>query len=262
MARQHVAPAPPSLASEVEALAFDVFGTVVDWRGSIVREGRALSRRKGLEVDWGALADRWRAGYRPAMDRIRSGAAPWATIDEVHRSILEELLDEFGLGELRQDEIDELNRAWHRLAPWPDAVSGLLRLRERFILSTLSNGNVALLTRMAKNAGLPWDVILSAELAGTYKPDPAVYRTAADLLDLPPERILMVAAHPGDLRAAARVGFRTAWVPRPLEHGVPSGDGAPISSGTKARGTKEEGTEDAFDLTAADFLDLARQVGA
>lgn len=231
----------------VEALTFDVFGTVVDWRGSIIREGRLLSREKGIEVDWAELADRWRAGYGPAMNRVRTGEIPWATIDELHRMILDDLVGEFGLEELSADELDELNRVWHRLYPWPDAVPGLNRLRSRFILSTLSNGNISLLTRMAKNSGLPWDVVLSAELSGHYKPDAEVYRTAADLLDLLPERIMMVAAHKGDLRAAAEVGFRTAWVPRPLEYGP----------------DREMDTtpDPEFDLTAEGFVDLAQSLG-
>lgn len=232
----------------LEALAFDVFGTVVDWRGSVIREGRVLSAETGIDVDWPTFADRWRAGYGPAMDRVRTGEIPWATIDELHRMILDDLLEDFGLGGLSEDEVVELNRAWHRLTPWPDVVPGLNRLRSRFILSTLSNGNVSLLTRMAKNAGLPWDVVLSAELSGRYKPDAEVYRTAADLLDLAPERIMMVAAHKGDLRAAAEVGFRTAWVPRPLEFGPDRElDTAP---------------DPEFDLTAEGFVDLARRLGA
>ena len=232
----------------IEALTFDVFGTVVDWRGSIIREGRILSAEKGLDADWAAFADRWRAGYRPAMNRVRRGEIPWATIDELHRMILDDLVEEFGLEALSEEELDDLNRVWHRLTPWPDAVAGLNRLRSRYILSTLSNGNVSLLTRMAKNAGLPWDLVLSAELSGHYKPDPEVYRTAADLLDLPPERIMMVAAHKGDLRAAAEVGLRTAWVPRPLENGPDR--------------KKNTAPDPEFDHTAEDFLDLARRLGA
>jgi len=232
----------------LEALTFDVFGTVVDWRGSIIREGRLLSAEAGIEMDWAAFADRWKAGYRPAMDRVRTGEIPWATIDELHRMILDGLVEEFALDFLSESQLDELNRVWHRLTPWPDAVPGLNRLRAGFILSTLSNGNVSLLTRMAKHAGLPWDVILSAELSGHYKPDPEVYRTAADLLDLPPDRIMMVAAHKGDLRAAAEVGFRTAWIPRPLEYGP----------------DRELDTtpDPEFDHTAEGFVALAEELAA
>jgi 2-haloacid dehalogenase len=232
--------------SEVVALTFDVFGTVVDWRTSIIREGRLLSQEKGLDVDWERFADRWRAGYGPAMNQVRTGALPWMKIDQLHRIILDDLLVEFELTHLSEDERADLNRVWHRLIPWPDTVLGLGRLKSKFVLSTLSNGNVSLLTNMAKNAGLPWDCVLSAELSGHYKPDAEVYEKAADLLDLPPNRIMMVAAHKGDLRAAQRVGFKAAWVPRPLEYGP---------------GRNMDTTPDPeFDYTATDFLDLAAQL--
>lgn len=234
--------------SDVVALTFDVFGTVVDWRTSIIREGRLLSQEKGLEVDWESFADRWRSGYGPAMNKVRTGELPWMKIDQLHRRILDDLVAEFNLTGLSEVEIDDLNRVWHRLIPWPDTVRGLQRLRARFVLATLSNGNVSLLTNMAKNAGLPWDVVLSAELSGHYKPDPEVYEKAADLLSLPPHRIMMVAAHKGDLRAARAVGFKTAWVPRPLEYGP---------------GRNIDTTPDAeFDVSATDFLDLADKLSA
>ena len=233
-------------ASDVVALTFDVFGTVVDWRTSIIREGRLLSQEKGLEVDWESFADRWRAGYGPAMNQVRTGEVPWMKIDQLHRRILDDLVLEFDLSGLSEAELDDLNRAWHRLMPWPDSVLGLGRLRSKFVLATLSNGNVSLLTNMAKNAGLPWDCVLSAELSGHYKPDREVYEKAADLLDLPPHRIMMVAAHKGDLRAAQAVGFKAAWVPRPLEYGPSrSIDTTP---------------DPEFDFTAVDFLDLAEQL--
>ena len=231
----------------VKALTFDVFGTVVDWRSSIINEGRALGARLGLQVDWPRFADDWRGGYGPAMQRVRSGELPWTRIDDLHRIILEELLPKHGLERLDEQQRDHLNRVWHRLEPWPDAVSGLTRLRTRFMLATLSNGNVALLANMAKHSGLPWDVVLSAELARHYKPDPEVYRTAADLLGLEPAEVLMVAAHAGDLRAAAGVGFRTAYVPRPLEYGPGRGAGTP--------------PDGAFDVVASDFNDLADKLG-
>ena len=237
----------PERLGGVRALAFDVFGTVVDWRSSIVRKGRELGARKGLDVDWAALADRWRGGYGPAMNRVRRGELPWTKIDDLHRMILDELIPEFGLESLSAAERVELNHVWHRLRPWPDAVAGLTRLRARYVLATLSNGNVALLVNMAKAAGLPWDAVLSAELARAYKPDPVVYRTAADLLGLAPEQVMMVAAHAGDLRASAGVGFRTAYVPRPLEYGPRNG--------------RDLTPDPAFDLVAADFVDLAAQLG-
>lgn len=231
----------------VRALAFDVFGTVVDWRSTIVREGQALGRAKGLEVDWAAFADAWRDGYGPAMDQVRRGELEWRTIDQLHRMILDGLLADFGIRGLSETEKDALNRVWHRLAPWPDAVSGLTRLKRRFVIATLSNGNVALLVNMAKRAGLPWDAVLSAELAGRYKPDREVYLKAASLLGLPPEEVMMVAAHKGDLRAAASAGLRTAFVPRPEERPNRKIDLSP---------------EPTFDLNARDFLDLATQLGA
>ncbi len=237
-----------NVANSVKALTFDIFGTVVDWRSSIIREGQILSANKGFEVDWPEFADRWRGGYSPAMNRVRSGELPWTKIDDLHRLILDELVEEFNLSGLSEQELDHFNKAWHRLTPWPDTVSGLNRLKTKYIITTLSNGNVSLLTNMAKNAGLPWDAVLSAELAKHYKPAPEAYLTAADLLSLPPEQVMMVAAHPGDLRAAARAGLRTAYVIRPLERGP---------------GREVDRNEDGeFDYTADDFVDLALQLGA
>ena len=237
----------PERVRGVRALTFDVFGTVVDWRSSIAREGREVGARKGVDADWNAFAERWRAGYGPAMNRVRQGELPWTKIDDLHRMILDELIPEFGLESLSEAERVELNYAWHRLTPWLDAVEGLTRLRARYVLATLSNGNVALLVNMAKAAGLPWDAVLSAELARAYKPDAVVYRTAADLLGLAPEQVMMVAAHAGDLRASAGVGFRTAYVPRPQEYGPDSG--------------RDLTPDPAFDFVATDFVDLAAQLG-
>lgn len=231
----------------VEALTFDVFGTVADWRGSIQRLGERFGRERGLVVDWGALADAWRAGYRPAMDRVRRGEWPWMNLDHLHRRILDEILPRFGLGGLGEPDRLTLVRFWHQLDPWPDVVAGLRRLKRRYLVATLSNGHVRLLANMARRADLPWDVILSAELARQYKPDPSVYRTAAELLDLEPSEVMMVAAHGDDLRAAAAVGFRTAFVRRPLEHGEP--------------GRAAEEAEAQFDLVAEDFLALAEALG-
>ena len=236
----------PRQESDVVALTFDVFGTVVDWRTSIIREGRMLSQAKGFEVDWERFADGWRSGYGPAMNQVRTGELPWMKIDDLHRRILDDLLVGFEISGLSEAEIDHLNRVWHRLIPWPDTVLGLGRLKSKFVLATLSNGNVSLLTNMAKNAGLPWDCVLSAELSGHYKPDAEVYEKAADLLSLAPHQIMMVAAHKGDLRAAQRVGFKAAWVPRPLEYGPSrSIDTTP---------------DPEFDYSATDFIDLAAQL--
>ena len=183
---------------QVKALTFDVFGTVVDYRGSIIREMRALVERKGWDVDPAEFADAWRDGYQPAMHRVRTGELPWLTIDVLHRMILDDLLKKFHIKGLKETEIAELNRVWHRLKPWPDSVRGLKRLKTKYIIAPLSNGNVSLLTNMAKLGGLPWDLILSAELAKHYKPDPESYLTAARLLDLPSEQVIMVAAHKDD----------------------------------------------------------------
>jgi 2-haloacid dehalogenase len=231
---------------KVKALAFDVFGTVVDWRSSLVREGRLLGRRKKLKVDWAAFADAWRAGYRPAMARVRSGELPWTKIDALHRMILDELLAKFEIRGLKEEEIVHLNHAWHRLRPWPDARSGLAKLKRRHVIATLSNGNVALLTNMAKHAGLPWDCILSAEVVRHYKPDPETYLGAADLLGVRPGELMMVAAHKDDLHAARACGLTTAFVPRAREHG-------PAAKADVSR-------DPAFDLHARDFNDLARQL--
>jgi len=231
----------------IKALAFDVFGTVVDWRSTVIREGRALGTAKGLDVDWAAFADAWRDGYGPAMNRVRNGELPWKTIDELHRLILDGLLERFAITGLDEAEKDDLNRVWHRLDPWPDAVEGLTRLKSRFIIASLSNGNVALLVNMAKHGGLPWDAVLSAELAGRYKPDREVYLKAADLLGLEPAAVMMVAAHKGDLRAAAKAGLRTAFVPRPRE---------------RPNRQIDLSVDGEFDVSATDFVDLASKLGA
>ncbi|MXY67828.1 MAG: haloacid dehalogenase type II [Acidobacteriia bacterium] len=231
----------------IKALAFDVFGTVVDWRSTVIREGRALGKAKGLNVDWAAFADAWRDGYGPAMNRVRNGELQWKTIDELHRLILDGLLERFAITGLDEAEKDRLNRVWHRLDPWPDAVEGLTKLKSRFIIASLSNGNVALLVNMAKHGGLPWDAVLSAELAGRYKPDREVYLKAADLLGLEPAAVMMVAAHKGDLRAAARAGLRTAFVPRPRE---------------RPNRQIDLSVDGEFDVSATDFVDLASKLGA
>ena len=169
--------------SSVKALVFDTFGTVVDWRSSVAREVDALAKRKGAAVDGAKFADAWRAGYGPSMNRVRSGELPWTRLDALHRMILDTLLADYKITGLTEDEKDALNRAWHRLTPWPDAVAGLTRLKKKFIIAPLSNGNISLMTDLAKHSALPWDAILGAELVRHYKPDREVYQSAADLLD-------------------------------------------------------------------------------
>jgi 2-haloacid dehalogenase len=231
----------------VKALVFDTFGTVVDYRTSIISEGEALGKAKGLSVDWAKFADAWRGAYAPAMDRVRKGELPWTKLDALHRMMLDKVLADFGVKGLSEAEIDNLNHVWHRLKPWPDAVSGLTRLKKKFIIAPLSNGNVALMTDMAKYAGLPWDLILGAELARHYKPDKEVYLTAAELLSLTPREMMMVAAHQNDLRAAHALGFRTAFVPRPQEG--PNGE-------------RNFTPDPVFDVVAPDFNALAAALGA
>jgi 2-haloacid dehalogenase len=231
-----------------KALVFDVFGTVVDWRTSVAREVEDLARRKGLRVDGAAFADAWRAGYAPTMDRVRKGELPWTKLDRLHRMILEGIVAGFGLGGLSEGERDSLNRAWHRLQPWPDAVPGLTRLRRKFIIAPLSNGNISLMTDMAKHAGLPWDCILGAELVRHYKPDPEVYRSAAEFLDVTPAEVMMVAAHLRDLRAAKAEGLRTAFVVRHDEFGP--------------NGHPDLAADDSVDIMARSFDDLANRLSA
>jgi 2-haloacid dehalogenase len=205
--------------AQVQALLFDVFGTVVDWRGSIVAELTQFGADKGIAADWAAFTDDWRGLYQPAMEEVRSGRRAWTVLDVLHRESLDKLLVKHGIAGLSEAEKDHVSRVWHRLKPWPDVVQGLTRLKSRYIIGTLSNGNVGLLTRMAKNAGLPWDVILGAETARAYKPLPQAYLANAALLNLEPAEVMLVAAHNGDLAAASAVGLRTAFVTRPEEHG-------------------------------------------
>jgi 2-haloacid dehalogenase len=225
-----------------KALLFDVFGTVVDWRGSIIAD----VKRRGWKIDAARFADQWRAGYAPAMSRVRSGELGWKKIDELHRLILDQLVAEFRL-DLDEATRADVNRVWHRLNPWPDSVAGLTRLKRRFIIAPLSNGNVSLLTNMAKHAGLPWDAILSAELARHYKPDREAYLTAAGLLDCTPAETMMVAAHRGDLNAAGKLGFQTAFIHRLNEYGDP------------AKADKAKPGE--YSYVARDIADLASQLG-
>lgn len=236
----------------VRALIFDVFGTVVDWRGSIIREGAQWGKEKGLEIDWGKFADQWRAGYAPSMDKVRKGEVPWTKLDVLHRVILESLLKEYNIVGLAEEEKDHWNRVWHRLTPWPDSVEGLARLKKNYVIATLSNGNVSLLVDMAKHAGLPWDTVFSAELFHHYKPDREAYLGAVELLSCKPAEVMMVAAHPPDLKAAQSCGLKTGLVPRPLEHGPVHGAAATGNAAASANGS--------FDVTARNFIELAEKL--
>ena len=236
-----------SWKASIKALTVDVFGTVTDWHSTIIREGERLGSQKQISVDWGQFARVWRSGYEPAMGRVRRGELPWTKMDALHRMILDNIVEDFPTLELSDEEREHFNRVWHRLDAWPDVVGGMLRLKSKYIVAALSNGNVSLLTNMAKHAGIPWDCILSAELARHYKTDKEVYETAAHLLSLDPQSILMVAAHNHDLEGARAVGFRTAFISRPLEWG-PGGDA-------------DTARDDEFDIIAQDFHDLATQLG-
>ncbi len=237
------------MLDDVKALIFDVFGTCVDWRSGIAREAAVFAHRTGVNLDPIAFADAWRAKYQPSMEVVRSGRRPFTILDVLHRESLDSLLPHFGLaGKLSEVDIDDLNRAWHRLDPWPDTVAGLTRLKQRFIIAPHSNGNLALMVNMAKRAGLPWDCILGAEIVRHYKPVPQSYRDAVKVLGLAPQNVMMVAAHNGDLRAAQAQGLRTGFVPRPTEHGPEQKtDLAP---------------DGAWDVVARDFNHLAEQLGA
>jgi len=228
---------------DVEALLFDVFGTVVDWRTSIIEDLSRFGAERGLSLDWAAFADEWRALYQPAMEEVRSGRRAWTILDVLHRESLEALAAKYDLAGLGGDDKAHINKVWHRLKPWPDAVAGLERLKKRYIIGTLSNGNVGLLTRMAKFAALPWDVVLGAETARAYKPLPQAYLANAALLNLQPGQVMLVAAHNGDLAAAASAGLRTAFVPRPSEHG--------------AKQSRDLSAERDWDVIADSFVSLA-----
>ena len=231
----------------LKAVTFDVFGTVVDWRTSIAREVESLAVKKQFVVDGERFADAWRKLYQPSMKKVRDGKIPWTVLDDLHRTNLLEVLEAFGIDQLSEEEIEHLNRAWHRLDPWPDAVAGLQRLKQHYIIGTLSNGNVALIVNMAKFSGLPWDVVLGAEIARHYKPQPEAYLKSAEILGLKPRECMLVAAHNGDLAAAGRCGFQTAFVPRPTEYG--------------SEQTTDLAAEYDCDLVAGDFIELAQILG-
>ncbi|HEX5140774.1 MAG TPA: haloacid dehalogenase type II [Dehalococcoidia bacterium] len=231
----------------VKAMVFDTFGTVVDWRGSIIAEGNAYwTPIKKVDVDWAAFADSWRGKYGPFMNKVRSGELPWTKLDDLHRMSLNEVLDEYNVHHLTEPEKQHLNFVWHRLNAWPDAPSGLARLKSRYIISPLSNGNLSLLTEMAKFAGLPWDCILGSDVFKHYKPDPETYLGVADILGIEPGEVMMTAAHTGDLDSARKVGLRTAYVHRPIER--PGREPAMPAP-------------DAYDVVATDFRDMASKLG-
>ena len=211
----------------MKALFFDVFGTLVDWRTSIARESRTVLEPLGHSLDWLAFADAWRDEYQPAMEEVRDGRIPFSKLDLLHRRNLDRILPRFGISGLDEKTLQHLNRAWHRLDAWPDVPPGLARLRQRFWLAPVSNGNISLMVGLARRNTLPWDAILGAEVAGDYKPKPRVYLAACEAFDLPPSECAMVAAHSGDLAAAAASGLRTAHIARPNEHGPGKGETKP-----------------------------------
>jgi 2-haloacid dehalogenase len=229
--------------SGIKALTFDVQGSSTDFLGTIVREGQAINRRKGLDLDWGKFADDWRGQYRPSLDAVLNGHRPWQSVDSIYREALDKLLLEHAIVGFSEAELIDLSRVWQRLEPWPDTIPELLPLKQRYTLATPSNADMAALVRMAKHSKLPWDVILAAELARTFKPDPKVYHIAAQYLGLKPEEILMVTCHKYDLRGAKAQGFHTAFVARPLEFGP--------------NGKVDTQYEAQFDLNVASFVELA-----
>ena len=232
--------------SDVKVLTFDVFGTVVDWRGSVIADAKAFGEARGLAVDWEAFTDDWKTCYRPGMDRVNEGG-PWTTVYAIYRAKLEALFAEYGIEGLNESDIDHFNRVWERLNPWPDSVPGLTRLKGKFVLSTLSNSDFGCMVNMAKHAGLPWDAVITAEIFQCYKPDPEVYLTAVELLGCAPEQVMMVAAHNYDLAHAASHGMRTAFIPRPAEYGPSQ------TSDLKAEGD--------WDVVAGDMVELAETLG-
>ena len=231
----------------IKALTFDTYGTVVDWRTSMLTELRSFGASQGLSIDWTRLLDEWKACYRPGMDRVNRGEWPWTTVETIYRRGLEALAPAYGL-RLGASDLDTLTRAWWRLSPWPDAVPGLHRLRARYIIAPLSNASFAGMVHLAKFAQLPWDCIVTAENARLYKPRPEVYRTALTLLGMEPHDVMMVAAHNYDLRAARALGMQTAFVPRPLEYGPGQ--------------TTDLAAEDSWDVVATDFPALAAALAA
>ncbi len=229
------------------AIVFDTFGTVVDWRSSLIADLTAYGASRGVSADWPALADAWRAAYHPSMDRVRKGQQPWTTLDNLHRASLDRLITDFAITGLTEDDLVHINRVWHRLHPWPDAVPGLTRLKSRFIIGPLSNGNVSLLLNMAKFAGIPWDMIFGSDLFQHFKPDPETYLGVARLLDLKPDQVMMAAAHNSDLGNARACGLMTAFFPRSNEYGPDQ--------------KRDYAAEQDWDIVATDIQDMAAKLG-
>src|SRR5499427_8923045 len=238
---------PQTQLSSVKALFFDVFGTLVDWRTSIAREAKAVLEPLGHKTDWLSFADAWRDEYQPGMGEVRAGRIPFSKLDVLHRRNLERILPRFGFTGLSEDVTAHLNRAWHRLDAWADVAPGLHRLKRKFLLAPVSNGNISLMVDLARRNNFPWDAILGAEIASDYKPKPRVYLAACEAFDLPPGDCMMVAAHTNDLLEAAKCGLRTAHIARPNEHGPGIGEAAPQAP---------------VDVAAANLEDLAVKLNA
>jgi 2-haloacid dehalogenase len=235
------------MSKQPVAIVFDTFGSVVDWRGSLIGDLTAFGRTRGITADWTALVDAWRAAYHPSMDRVRKGLQPWTKLDDLHRASLDKLVEEFGIKGLTEQDPVHINLGWHRLNGWPDSAAGLTRLKTRFVIGPLSNGNVSLLTYMAKHAGLPWDMVFGSDLFGHFKPDPETYLGVAKLMDLAPDQVMMAAAHNGDLANARKSGLKTAFWPRPTEYGPHQ--------------KRDYSAEQDWDIVAKDIGDLATQLG-
>jgi 2-haloacid dehalogenase len=227
------------------AIVFDTFGSVVDWRSSLIADLAAYGAAKGVTADWAALVDAWRAAYQPSMNRVRKGEVPFTKLDDLHRASLDKLITEFNIKGFNEADLVHINLGWHRLRPWPDSVSGLTRLKSRFIIGPLSNGNVGLLLNMAKFGGLPWDMIFGSDLFGHFKPDPETYLGVAKMLSLRPDQVMMAAAHNGDLGAARGQGLLTAFFPRPAEYGPHQ--------------KRDYQAEQDWDIVATDIEDMANK---
>ena len=230
-----------------KVIVFDTFGSVVDWRGSLIADLTGYGEARGLVGDWTALVDAWRASYHPSMDRVRKGELPWTKLDALHRTSLDRLVAEFGIKGLTEADLVHINFGWHRLNGWKDSIAGLTRLKSKYIIGPLSNGNVSLLLNMAKFAGIPWDMIFGSDLFGHFKPDPETYLGVAKLMDLDPGEVMMAAAHNNDLAAARKCGLMTAFWPRPGEYGPHQ--------------KLDYAADRDWDIVAADIEDLATQLG-